>query len=91
LQLTRERPSINDMRTTLILPDQLLEQARTTLGFSCDTDTVIYALREVSDAVDPESCSGLSARFSSNSIQRSCARRTAPKSPSTRRVLSRLY
>jgi Arc/MetJ family transcription regulator len=35
------------MRTTLILPDQLLEQARTTLGFRCDTDTVIYALREV--------------------------------------------
>jgi Arc/MetJ family transcription regulator len=35
------------MRTTLILPDQLIDEARTTLGFRSKTDTVVYALREV--------------------------------------------
>jgi hypothetical protein len=35
------------MRTTLIIPDQLLEEARTTIGFRSKTDTVVYALREV--------------------------------------------
>ena len=36
-----------DMRTTLILPVELLEEARTVLGFRSKTDTVVYALREV--------------------------------------------
>lgn len=35
------------MRTTLIIPDQLLDEARATLGFRSKTDTVVYALREV--------------------------------------------
>jgi Arc/MetJ family transcription regulator len=35
------------MRTTLIIPDQLLDEARTTLGFRSKTDTVVHALREV--------------------------------------------
>ena len=35
------------MRTTLILPIELLEEARTALGFRSKTDTVVYALREV--------------------------------------------
>ena len=35
------------MRTTLILPDELVNQARETLGFTSKTDTVVYALREV--------------------------------------------
>jgi Arc/MetJ family transcription regulator len=35
------------MRTTLILPDALLDEARATLGFRSKTDTVIHALREV--------------------------------------------
>jgi Arc/MetJ family transcription regulator len=35
------------MRTTLILPEALLDEARATLGFRSKTDTVIYALREV--------------------------------------------
>jgi hypothetical protein len=35
------------MRTTLILPVTLLEEARTALGFRSKTDTVVYALREV--------------------------------------------
>ena len=35
------------MRTTLILPVQLIEEARQALGFTSKTDTVIFALREV--------------------------------------------
>ncbi len=35
------------MRTTLELPDALVEEARSSLGFTSKTDTVIYALREV--------------------------------------------
>ena len=35
------------MRTTLILPDGLVDHARTTLGFTSKTDTVVFALREV--------------------------------------------
>jgi len=35
------------MRTTLDLPADLLNEARTALGFSSKTDTVILALREL--------------------------------------------
>jgi Arc/MetJ family transcription regulator len=35
------------MRTTLDLPDGLVEEARTAVGFKSKTDTVVYALREV--------------------------------------------
>lgn len=35
------------MRTSLILPSELLDEARRTLGFTSKTDTVVYALREV--------------------------------------------
>ena len=35
------------MRTTLILPETLIDEARATLGFTSKTDTVVYALREV--------------------------------------------
>jgi len=35
------------MRTTLILPEALVDEARATLGFTSKTDTVVYALREV--------------------------------------------
>jgi Arc/MetJ family transcription regulator len=35
------------MRTSLILPEQLIDQARETLGFTSKTDTVVHALREV--------------------------------------------
>lgn len=34
------------MRTTLDLPEELVEEARTALGFKSKTDTVIVALRE---------------------------------------------
>ena len=35
------------MRTTLILPEALVNEARDLLGFRSKTDTVVYALREV--------------------------------------------
>jgi Arc/MetJ family transcription regulator len=34
------------MRTTLDLPEPLVEEARAALGFKSKTDTVIFALRE---------------------------------------------
>jgi Arc/MetJ family transcription regulator len=35
------------MRTTLDIPDDLLEEARRQLGFKSKTDTVVVALREL--------------------------------------------
>jgi Arc/MetJ family transcription regulator len=35
------------MRTTLDLPDGLVEEARAAIGFKSKTDTVVYALREI--------------------------------------------
>jgi Arc/MetJ family transcription regulator len=35
------------MRTTLDLPEELVEEARNALGFKSKTDTVVLALREV--------------------------------------------
>jgi Arc/MetJ family transcription regulator len=35
------------MRTTLDLPDALVEEARNALGFKSKTDTVVLALREL--------------------------------------------
>lgn len=39
--------SVFCMRTTLDLPEDLVEEARTSLGYSSKTDTVVFALREV--------------------------------------------
>jgi hypothetical protein len=38
---------MNRMRTTLDLPETLVEEARTALGYTSKTDTVVFALREV--------------------------------------------
>jgi Arc/MetJ family transcription regulator len=35
------------MRTTLDLPADLIDEARTAVGFKSKTDTVVFALREV--------------------------------------------
>lgn len=35
------------MRTTLDLPEGLVEEARAAAGFKSKTDTVVYALKEV--------------------------------------------
>lgn len=39
--------SINYMRTTLDIPEPLLEEARQRLGFKSKTDTVVVALKEL--------------------------------------------
>jgi len=41
------RLTIIRMRTTLDLPADLLEEARTALGFKSKTDTIVLALREL--------------------------------------------
>ena len=38
---------MNCMRTTLDLPADLVEEARSALGFKSKTDTVVLALREL--------------------------------------------
>ena len=38
---------LNRMRTTLDLPEDLIESARIALGFKSKTDTVVMALREL--------------------------------------------
>ncbi len=35
------------MRTTLDLPEELIDEARLKLGYKSKTDTIVYALREV--------------------------------------------
>jgi Arc/MetJ family transcription regulator len=35
------------MRTTLDLPDGLVDEAREAIGFKSKTDTVVFALREI--------------------------------------------
>ena len=35
------------MRTTLDLPEDLVEEARTAVGFKSKTDTVVFALKEI--------------------------------------------
>lgn len=35
------------MRTTLHIPEELIDEARTTLGFKSKTDTVVLALQEL--------------------------------------------
>jgi hypothetical protein len=35
------------MRTTLDLPENLIDEARAAVGFKSKTDTVVYALKEV--------------------------------------------
>ncbi len=50
------------MRTTLDLPDDLLEEARTALGFKSKTDTVVMALRELLRRRRLEELKGLMGR-----------------------------
>ena len=38
---------MNHMRTTLDLPEALIEEARRELGFKSKTDTVVLALKEL--------------------------------------------
>lgn len=50
------------MRTTLDLPEDLLEEVRTALGFKSKTDTVVMALRELLRRRRIEDLKGLMGR-----------------------------
>jgi Arc/MetJ family transcription regulator len=50
------------MRTTLILPDGLVDAARVAAGLSSKTETVVYALREVIRRKQLEELKGMFGR-----------------------------
>ena len=50
------------MRTTLDLPEDLLDEARAALGFKSKTDTIILALRELVRRQRLEELKGLMGR-----------------------------
>ena len=52
------------MRTTLDLPEQLIDNARAALGFKSKTDTVVFALREVVRRGRTEELKGLLGKVS---------------------------
>lgn len=54
------------MRTTLDLPEQLVEEAREALGFKSKTDTVVVALRELVRRKRLEELKGLLGRVELN-------------------------
>lgn len=68
-----------NMRTTLILPPALVDEAKEMLGFTSKTDTVIYALREVVRRGRRDELKGLLGRvtfeFDSADIRRKDRRR----------------
>jgi len=55
------------MRTTLILPDGLIDEACTAAGLKSKTETVVYALREV---IRRKRIDELKAMFGSVEIRR---------------------
>jgi Arc/MetJ family transcription regulator len=67
------------MRTTLDLPERLVEEARSALGFKSKTDTVVFALREVVRSSRIDELKSLMGRvtfdFDPNEIRRMGRRR----------------
>jgi len=51
------------MRTTLEIPDHLIEQAQKELGFKSKTDVVIYSLRELLRKKRIEELKGLAGKI----------------------------
>jgi len=39
--------TVNRMRTTLDLPEELVDEAKAILGFKSKTDTIVFALKEI--------------------------------------------
>lgn len=72
------------MRTTLDLPEDLVEQARTALGFKSKTDTVTFALREVVRRHRLDELKALMGRirfeFDPTELRRRDRRRARPRS-----------
>jgi Arc/MetJ family transcription regulator len=52
------------MRTTLDLPDGLVDEAREAMGFASKTETVVHALREVVRRKRLEELKGMFGRVS---------------------------
>lgn len=72
------------MRTTLDLPVDLMDEARSVLGFKSKTDTIVYALKEV---VRRGHLQGLTALFGKVHIELDMDKvRGRPASPQHRRA-----
>ena len=72
------------MRTTLDLPADLMDEARSVLGFKSKTDTIVYALKEV---VRRGHLQGLTALFGKVHIELDMDKvRGRPASPQRRRA-----
>jgi len=72
------------MRTTLDLPADLMDEARSVLGFKSKTDTIVYALKEV---VRRGHLQGLTALFGKVHIELDMDKvRGRPASPPLRRA-----
>lgn len=70
------------MRTTLDVPEELMDQAREVLGFKSKTDTIVYALKEV---VRRGHVHGLKALFGKVHIELDMDKvRDRPRSPKPR-------
>jgi Arc/MetJ family transcription regulator len=68
------------MRTTLDLPEDLLEEARTALGFKSKTDTIVMALRELVRRQRLEKLNALMGRVNLDvDIPKSRGRVSAPR------------
>lgn len=75
------------MRTTLDLPEDLVEGAREILGFKSKTDTIVYALNEV---VRRRHVQGLSALFGKVHIELDVDKtRKRPPAPKVQRPPTR--
>ena len=69
------------MRTTLDLPEDIIEEARSALGFKSKTDTVVFALKEV---IRRQGVHGLTSLFGKVHIELDLEKARGRKSGSTR-------
>ena len=68
------------MRTTLDLPDEVIDEARAALVFKSKTDTVVYALREVIRRGHVQSLTGLFGKVHVElDLDKARGRRTPPQ------------
>jgi Arc/MetJ family transcription regulator len=69
------------MRTTLDLPEDLLEEARRALGFKSKTDTIVLALRELVRRQRIEQLKGLMGHVRLDVDTSRSRRRPRPRRP----------
>jgi Arc/MetJ family transcription regulator len=69
------------MRTTLEVPEELMEKAKKILGFKSKTDVIVYSLRELVRRHELEKLKGLSGKINlSVDLDKSRRRRAKPLS-----------